>query len=43
MEGYYRVKACLENGIARCKAFAPYCDLVRRTLNPSPFTPNPTP
>lgn len=27
-EGYYRVKATLEHGIARAKSFAPYCDLL---------------
>ena len=27
-EGYYRVKATLEHGVARAKSFAPYCDLL---------------
>lgn len=27
-EGYYRVKASLDHGIARAKSFAPYCDLL---------------
>ena len=27
-EGYYRVKPSLEYGVARARAFAPYCDLL---------------